>query len=195
MEEKTDLRIIKTHKALYEAFIDLCSEKKFEDITVGELCDRALVRRATFYKHFADKYDFFSFFVRYYQDKFSKAFEEQSKKAFVDSTPKAFYTFLFNQFLSFINMHLDLVNSLSTSSAFPTLLNLLCDEIRRVFHLHLLEQKADGFAPSINPDILSAFFAGGIMQIIRYWITNQETVSQEYLSESFSGLIEISGLG
>ena len=28
----------------------------------NELCDEAMIRRATFYKHFADKYDFFFFF-------------------------------------------------------------------------------------------------------------------------------------
>ena len=64
MEQKMDLRIRKTYKALKDTFLELLSEKKFEDITVNELCERAMVRRATFYKHFADKYDFFAFFIR-----------------------------------------------------------------------------------------------------------------------------------
>ena len=58
-----DLRVLKTYKSLYEAFFKMLEEKKFEDITVNELCERAMVRRATFYKHFADKYEFFAFFV------------------------------------------------------------------------------------------------------------------------------------
>ena len=58
-EGKSDLRIIKTRKALYTAFTMLLGEKSFEDITVNELCENAMVRRATCYKHFADKYDFF----------------------------------------------------------------------------------------------------------------------------------------
>ena len=42
MEEKTDLRILKTRKALSDAFLVLLCEKRFEDITVSELCDRAM---------------------------------------------------------------------------------------------------------------------------------------------------------
>ena len=57
-EKKTDLRVLKTKQALRNSFIDLIREKTFESITVNELCDQAMVRRATFYKHYADKYDF-----------------------------------------------------------------------------------------------------------------------------------------
>ena len=39
------------------------SGMRFEDITVAMLCDRAVIRRTTFYKHFADKSEFFSFYV------------------------------------------------------------------------------------------------------------------------------------
>lgn len=61
MEEKTDLRIRKTYKALCDAFVTILEKKRFDDLTVNELCDEATIRRATFYKHFADKHDFFSF--------------------------------------------------------------------------------------------------------------------------------------
>ncbi len=54
----TDLRIQKTYAALTGAFIDLLQIKSFEQITVKELCDNAIVRTATFYNHFADKYAF-----------------------------------------------------------------------------------------------------------------------------------------
>ena len=70
MEEKTDLRIRKTYKALCDAFVTILEKKRFDDLTVNELCDEATIRRATFYKHFADKHDFFSFFIRQKQDQF-----------------------------------------------------------------------------------------------------------------------------
>lgn len=65
-----DLRIQKTYKALTDTFLELLEEKHLEDITVEELCSRAMIRRATFYKHFADKNDFFVFLVREIQQKF-----------------------------------------------------------------------------------------------------------------------------
>lgn len=60
---------------LCTAFIELLSKKKFEDITVNELCEKALIRRATFYTHFLDKYDFFAYFVRQNRDNFISTWE------------------------------------------------------------------------------------------------------------------------
>ena len=56
-EEQTDLRIRRTHKFLQEAMIELISEKGFEAITVGDIAERAMINRATFYRHYQDKYD------------------------------------------------------------------------------------------------------------------------------------------
>ena len=54
---KTDLRIIKTKKNLYESLLYLMKEKPFEELKVSEICENALVNRSTFYSHFDDKYD------------------------------------------------------------------------------------------------------------------------------------------
>lgn len=56
-EEQTDLRIRRTHKFLQEAIIELITEKGFEAITVGDIAERAMINRATFYRHYQDKYD------------------------------------------------------------------------------------------------------------------------------------------
>ena len=56
-EEQTDLRIRRTHKFLQEAMIELIMEKGFDAITVGDIAERAMINRATFYRHYQDKYD------------------------------------------------------------------------------------------------------------------------------------------
>ncbi len=63
MEKKKDLRVQKTYSALMAAFEALMAEETFDDITVNELCARALIRRPTFYSHFEDKYDFLRFYL------------------------------------------------------------------------------------------------------------------------------------
>src|SRR5260221_4783495 len=55
-EEQADLRVRRTHKLLWEALMALLSERAFEEITVKEICERAMVHRTTFYKHYEDKY-------------------------------------------------------------------------------------------------------------------------------------------
>jgi AcrR family transcriptional regulator len=42
--------------ALQEALLDLIEEKGFDGVTVGDIAERAMVNRATFYRHYPDKY-------------------------------------------------------------------------------------------------------------------------------------------
>ena len=57
MAQKTDLRIIKTERAIRETFIELMYEKGFENIKIQQILDGALINRSTFYAHYQDKYD------------------------------------------------------------------------------------------------------------------------------------------
>ena len=61
---------IGSNQMLCDAFTELLSKKKFENIMINDLCEKALVRRATFYTHFIDKYDFFTYFIRQNRDQF-----------------------------------------------------------------------------------------------------------------------------
>lgn len=51
-----DLRVRRTRKLLREALVDLATEKGFESVTIQDLTSRAMVNRATFYRHYQDKY-------------------------------------------------------------------------------------------------------------------------------------------
>ena len=50
-----DRRQRKTREAIFKAFTDLLAKKHFNQITVGEVIERADVGRATFYAHFETK--------------------------------------------------------------------------------------------------------------------------------------------
>lgn len=51
----------RTLDALSGTMFVLLSEKSFEEITVGELCEQAQYPRATFYNYFDDKYDLLNY--------------------------------------------------------------------------------------------------------------------------------------
>lgn len=57
IENKTDLRVIKTQAAIRKAFLDLLKEKPFDKIMVSEITKAAMINRSTFYLHYRDKYD------------------------------------------------------------------------------------------------------------------------------------------
>lgn len=55
MKNENDLRVIKTQKNIRSALISLMEEKPMPEISVKDICDRALCSRNTFYMHFPYK--------------------------------------------------------------------------------------------------------------------------------------------
>ncbi len=51
-----DKRVIKTKKAIKNAFMELRTKKALEQITVKELCQLAYINKSTFYSHYEDIY-------------------------------------------------------------------------------------------------------------------------------------------
>ena len=52
-----DLRVKRSQRFLREALIDLIEERGFDALSVGEITERAMVSRATFYRLYRDKFD------------------------------------------------------------------------------------------------------------------------------------------
>ena len=60
--ENSDLQAHRITSQIYpsllrEALIDLIDEKGLDAVTVGEISERAMINRATFYRHYQDKYE------------------------------------------------------------------------------------------------------------------------------------------
>ena len=55
---KTDRRVLRTYQQLTDAIGRLLLREAWNQITVQELCDEAMIRRTTFYQHFRDMNDF-----------------------------------------------------------------------------------------------------------------------------------------
>ena len=64
MQKAEDLRIRRTRKLLQKALLEVASEKGFAHVTVRDITERAMVNRATFYRHYEDKYDLLEQYVK-----------------------------------------------------------------------------------------------------------------------------------
>ncbi len=53
----SDLRVIKTKALIKGAFIELVEAKGFDNVTVKDICNKAMINRNTFYLHYLDKID------------------------------------------------------------------------------------------------------------------------------------------
>ena len=109
--QQLDLRVQKTHKALIEAFENLLHEKEFENISVTEICDAAMVRRPTFYNHFLDKYDFITFFIKH---KMNEIFDFAIKNS--NEEKDNFFIIVFEQLLDQFDNLLYLIFSIQMNA-------------------------------------------------------------------------------
>jgi AcrR family transcriptional regulator len=184
VKQKTDLRVIKTYKALTDAFWQVLSEKKFEKFTVNELCERAMVRRPTFYKHFADKYEFFAFVVRAKQVEF----DAQIRQHIDQSQPQSFYMGIIKHTLDFLNSNKKLVQTVLESNMLPTIMDILAKQITLDVTQKLKEDAQNGVAHPASPQVMAQFFTGALLYTVRWWIT-QKKVSQAQLLEELACLL------
>lgn len=58
-EKKMDRRTAYTRMVIQEALTDLLKEKHLDRITVKEICEKADINRATFYRNYMDIYDLY----------------------------------------------------------------------------------------------------------------------------------------
>ena len=186
MANGKDLRFVRTNQMLCNAFIELLSKKKFEDITVNELCEKALIRRATFYTHFLDKYDFFAYFIRQNRENFINSWTNPAEtKTLMD-----FSIHMFRQMIHYLTSHMSMVQNAMSSNAFPILLDILADEIRGSFLEELSRSEASSLQEDILPEMAAAYYAGGIIQILRYWLTSKTTLGEDALVRQYSALLK-----
>ena len=159
MEKNTDLRIQKTYLALQNAFVALLEEKRFEELTVNELCDRAMIRRTTFYKHFGDKYEYFAFYIR----EVVSTFRDQLPPDVMDGEAAAYFLQMSQELLRFWHMHEKMVRNIENSSMFPLLLSILLDQITEDIILVLRRSCPDLAQDTGKLKGVAAFYAGGLI--------------------------------
>lgn len=78
MAKINDLRVLRTRKMITQAFFSLLRNKKFEKISIQEIADAAMINRATFYAHYADKQDLYDSLIDTFIMDFIKILDEQN---------------------------------------------------------------------------------------------------------------------
>ena len=164
----TDIRVEKTYQALMNAFTQLMEETRYEDITIAALCDRALIRRTTFYKHFANKDEFLDFFMLTIRDDL-KAHLASSASTTEPEQLRGFEARMMNQLASFLLSHEKLIDSVLASASADTFLNTLQGVIALDVQKRLEDRSAAAQPPIASPEMVAAFLSGGITSGVRRW--------------------------
>lgn len=173
MDEKMDLRIRKTYLALHNAFVALLEEKRFEDITVNELCDRAMIRRTTFYKHFADKYEYFTFYIR----EIVATFQDRLAPDVAEGEAREYLLHMSCEMIRFMKQHDKLVQNVKNSSMFPILLSIMLEQISLDVAQVVRRANADTMDKA-KIEGIAAFYAGGLTNTLFQYLKRDEPVNE-----------------
>lgn len=185
MEKKLDLRIEKTYLALHNSFTALLEEKHFEDFTVNELCDRAMIRRTTFYKHFADKYEYFSFYMK----EVCAEFQDQLPPDIMSDSVNDYFLYMCRELLRFIDKHEKLVKNVMNSTMLPVLMDSLMAQIMYDVLDVLRGMNVSKKMTTNQMESMAAFYSGGIVNNLRLAMSRCKKIEEDEFISSMAGFL------
>ena len=186
-----DFRVIKTHRALLQALRVLLSEKNFDDITVTELCERAEIRRVTFYTHFDGKEALFAYMIREMQERF----HSEKKFASKTQTPASYCANVLGHILDFMEENERIAETVMNSSAKNLVLEALSKQIGTDLRSCFSSTAQQDPSLSADPGMLAVLCSGALLSCARWWVTKGKQVSKEDLTVQFTALMERNMLG
>ncbi|MGN0502168.1 MAG: TetR/AcrR family transcriptional regulator [Ruminococcus sp.] len=187
MKKELDFRIQRTYKLLTNALLELLREKEFDEITVCELCDKAMIRRATFYKHFGDKHELFAFVIRELQDSFKK----KQTIVYDEKRPQTFYTAMLSHTLEFVDKNRNIVTSIFKCSGAEQLTDILLEEIESDLCRHFRQDLANGAILPGKPELIASMFSGALIYTIKRWVLYEIDVTKEEMNALCLSLMKV----
>ncbi len=163
-----DLRIKKTYRALFDAFTELLEEHRFEDLTVAMLCERAMIRRTTFYKHFRDKNDYFAFYVDELMSGLPQKRTGKGSAVSADDV-RVLRHEVFADAMDMILAHEQLMDNILESSMSGMLTSMICDRIAHSIRERVMSTLDEGALAPVSLETTSEFVAGGIIRLFTIW--------------------------
>lgn len=169
-----DLRIQKTYRSLLAAFTKLLETHRYEDVTVAMLCDEAMIRRTTFYKHFADKSEFFSFFVDSLRIEITKYGERQIAASKSDDDLEGTVDeeeglAILRALVDFMLDHERMVDNIFESSMSGMMVLMMADRVAETLRERYRGKYHVGKGDPVTLAASSEFVAGGIVRLFEKW--------------------------
>ena len=187
---KEDLRIKRTHKLLSESLIMLMSEKPFEKITVVDICERAMVHRATFYSHFADKYELLKYILQTFEAPFDN--EDVTSHDFVGY--RKYYLTVASDIIDEIACRKELMATIIRKNQEESFLAGIRYRLTEKILEKLTKCNDNGMDLPVPAEVLARFYAGACMSILEWWIVDGKEVPKEQLVAYLNRLIFIDNL-
>ena len=176
LKEKTDLRIVKTKKILFNSLLNLMKIKNFEKIKISDICEESLVNRSTFYAHYDDKYELLIDLFEERKLSLLKVFEDNENKAF----SKEYLMELLSILIDHIEENKETYSAILANNRNGILIDFLIDAIEKDVS-EKLKGNSEIMISDLPLDIIVKFYAGGLINIGIDCITRTKKYSKKEL--------------
>ena len=181
MDKKMDRRVLKTKRAIYNAFVELLSEKEINHITITDISKKADINRKTFYNYYSDIYEVMEEIENLMVDTFIKRLDTIEFTNMTD-----FLTEVFSQFTEIINSDLVFFSHLFKTNNRSILIVKIVEAIKEYIRKRIeKEQELD--IQKFN--IVADFYIPGILSVYMNWFMNNHNISIEELFHILTDLI------
>ncbi len=177
---KTDLRVVKTKKAIRLAFSELMSRKPMEEISISDISAEALINRKTFYAHYASVHEV----IAEIEDEITASFQKLLAGKHLKDILGNPYGF-FHDLLQIVNENIDVYGRLLTTNGNFNLVNKIIQMTRREICL-TFEHEAAVDKQTLDTSVY--FTLAGMLAVFADWYSNGKKQPIESLSEQLGRL-------
>ena len=185
-EEHLDLRQKKTRALLVSALAQLLEERPFQELSVVDICRRAMVHRTTFYAHFNDKQEL----LRYLLEGMEREFAALCLPEDPDSSPRAYLLAAAQRFFTFFQERRALYRACLNSGADADA-HVLEDCAARKLEELLSQPRFRAVTPNVDPQVAAHFYTGAMLSLIRWWLSSDNPPTQEHLLKNLAQFVPI----
>jgi len=179
-QEKKDRRIRKTRQILRDTLLTLLKEKRFDDISVQDIIERADMARSTFYVHYMDKDDLLTGRHGIFAENLSQQLTTHAGDASAFSSRVWFYH---------IQAQGDILKVIAKDSAMElamkTLRGIILDSVQHGMQAHT----QIGSDSNVPLPLIVDYLADTMMTLIKWWAKDDMKKTPEQMDAIFQQLV------
>jgi AcrR family transcriptional regulator len=187
-DQHLDRRVRRTRRALQDSLISLILEKGYDAVTIEDITDQADLGRTTFYLHYKDKEELLMQAIDAIAEDFmsqhapvlnnSEPMENALKKLRMNLDERILYH-IFAHARDNADLYKVMLRGEGGPRASQRIKDLIREEtVKRMTNLPALKSK-------VPPEILALFFSGTSIEMIFWWLENDQPYSIEEMVKYF----------
>ena len=177
-----DRRLRKTRQGLRQALLTLLKEKRYEDISVQDIIERADVARSTFYAHYLDKDDLLTGQNGIFAESLGHEIAEHSEHERSGS-------FSSLSWFQHIQAQGDILKVIAKDPA----MDIAMKTLRKLIHQNVLDglqaHHQLGGKAQVPISLLADYLTDTLMSMVKWWYQNDMTYSPQQMDALFKQLV------